>query len=120
MLEIFGVSPNTEARLDLFARVMPPETRDGFTDPKPVTVTLTVGQVMTLRGGLRHVMTALLDRMAHAEKVSQVTGIPVHAMIDTENADVLLREVLDAEDGLAEAWARGQDIKVEIPDSMPF
>lgn len=124
LLDTIGVDADIQARLALFSDVEGPNTEghaedavQAFTDATPVTVTLTAGQVVLLRGGLRFAVQGVMQ--SHAQKVMMdgLFGLdPTEGFIGG-GPNEAYRNYLDCEDVLAGAAALLAP--VTVPDTVP-
>jgi hypothetical protein len=106
-----GISEANIDGLSLFGDVVRPETMDAFTDDQPCEpITLTAGQVMSLRGALRGQVMAWFDSLQL--KAAGLWG-------GEDRFDEMLTGFLAVENLLAEAWAACKSQDVEVPDEIP-
>lgn len=121
VLDAFGVSKDTQAGIDLFGSVPPPQDFDGaFADSTPATgLTLTVGQTTLLRGAIRHVANSVIGEAHQALSFAQALGAEPTSFLEGPPLDQTFRSILALEEALAKAYADAQPGDVTVPDSLP-
>lgn len=125
LLDTIGVDQATQARLSLFVDVdgpnrpdvEPAEAQQAFLDPTPVTVNLTAGQIVLLRGGLRYAVEQLLNVHQQKAFVDTMFGADPTEGFLGGGATLAYASYLDCEDVLAGAAA--MLAPVEVPDGIP-
>lgn len=117
VLDAAGIERQHHARLDLFVSVPKPTDEEVFFDSTSAgSVTLTAGQVQTLRGALRGQMQKLLETAAMTVQLGDLA--PLFGVHPRDwNRD--LCNLLDLEDTLAPVWASAKAADVIVPDSVP-
>jgi hypothetical protein len=112
-----GVSQDTLPRLDLFASVARPDSIEGFFDPTPAApVSLTVGQVQTLRGALRGQVANLVTMLQMQVEMGDL-AVLLGLIPQDLDAQRDLTAFLDLEDALSASYAGST--AVVVPDSLP-
>ena len=111
-LSSLGISDSVITSFEAFEAVDRPEGNDPFYDDRVCEpITLTAGQVWSLRGALRFQMT----------EVHRAFDLALMGLYDgpDEGWDTALSNVLGIDNLLAEAWAACASQDVEIPDYAP-
>ncbi len=108
-----GISESNVDSLTLFEGVPQPDSMDVFYDDQPCeAITLTAGQVMTLRGALRGQVMAWFGAL-------QMDAEGLFEGPADYSFDQSLSTFMALENLLAEAWAACKAQDVEVPDNVP-
>lgn len=128
MLADLGVDEQTASRLERFQDTPAPEGENVWTDPTPVSLTLTAGQITKLRSCLRMTVAQAVHGYEHAYAAAVIMGADFAQAaresmegIDPESApNVALPDYLDVEDVLSQAWAEAKGtVDFNVPDTVP-
>lgn len=104
-------------RLLLFSFGSVPDGEDRFTDPDPFgTVTLTKGQAMTLRSGLKYLADTVAEQALQAVAMAEGFGVPLEAVLSLDQVHETFQTVVDADEALRKGAADA--IEVVVPDDI--
>lgn len=111
LVELLGITPETEARLEAFAGVDAPELeawKELAISPETFPANLTLSQIYWLRGGLRMVISHVVGMATQAKQLGELmkkAGVDVEVgMVDggDENTEHGILEILAADETLGE------------------
>lgn len=120
-LDRLGISRATQARLDLFGAVPPPQSTDEFLDTTAApSVTFTAGEITLLRGALRIAVASVMDAHLQALRMADFLGRDVSEGFQEGGPELGYVNYLNCEDRLAEAFAVAKDDgSFAVPDYYP-
>lgn len=102
-------------RLLLFTFAAVPDGEDRFTDSNPHgTVTLTKGQAMTLRSGLKYLLDTIAGGALQAVEMAEGFGVPLDAVLSYSDLHETFECVADADEALRKGAA--DQVEVIVPD----
>jgi hypothetical protein len=102
-------------RLLLFTFATTPDGEDRFTDPdEHGTVTLTKGQAMTLRSGLKYLIDSITGQALQAAEMAEHYGVPLEAVLTLSTVHETFECVADADEVLRKGAADA--VEIFVPD----